>query len=61
MTDNLAQPMTLTTSTSTSPPAHASLVTCEIRMETTHWAYHREREHQRLYPTPDQHHYQLTA
>ncbi|WP_260859923.1 hypothetical protein [Streptomyces cupreus] len=25
------------------------------------WALHLAREHQRLYPTPDQHHCQLTA
>ncbi|MCY0940203.1 ISKra4 family transposase [Streptomyces antarcticus] len=27
----------------------------------TYWAYHLRREHERLYPAPDQHRYQLTA
>ncbi|GAA3838469.1 hypothetical protein GCM10022206_90720 [Streptomyces chiangmaiensis] len=27
----------------------------------SYWAFHLEREHQRLYPSPDQHRYQLTA
>lgn len=26
-----------------------------------YWRYHLAREHERLYPTPDQHNYQLTA
>jgi hypothetical protein len=27
----------------------------------TYWRYHLAREHERLYPTPDQHNYELTA
>jgi hypothetical protein len=27
----------------------------------TYWRYHTAREHQRLYPTPDQQKYRLTA
>jgi hypothetical protein len=26
-----------------------------------YWTFHLAREHERLYPTPDQHNYQLTA
>lgn len=28
---------------------------------TLKWRYHLAREHERLYPTPDQHNYELTA
>jgi hypothetical protein len=27
----------------------------------TYWTFHLTREHKRLYPTPDQHNYNLTA
>jgi hypothetical protein len=38
VTDDHLPPITPTASTSTSLPPHASPVTCEIRMESSHWA-----------------------